>query len=334
MTFPSRMRSAFSLPILAALMLTAVGLAPAHAADRLKPFELAYTTQGDLAQTVSQVQQKLTAAGFQIVGSYKPYTDAKFTDGETVSAEVIGVTNAALQAAATQTSDGGYAAVQRVTVTQVTSPKGSEIQVAYTNPSYMAAAYRLKSDLGDVTTALGKALGTQEAYGSRDGLSVSDLHGYHYKIFMPYFDDQTTLASYDSHAQAVSAVAAGLAAHAGGTSKVYEVSLPGGQQTLFGVGLAGTADNACGSDRYIMNRIDFAATKSTGHLPYEILVIGDKVKMLPAKFRIAINFPDLSMMGSHSFLSIMCAPDSIEKALKAAAKGAPAETPAAAASAH
>jgi hypothetical protein len=50
-------------------------------------------------------------------------------------------------------------------------------------------------------------------------------------------------------------------------------------------------------------------------------VVGDTVYALPAKFRIAINFPDLSMMGSHSFFSIMCAPKSIKKALTAAAGG-------------
>jgi hypothetical protein len=36
------------------------------------------------------------------------------------------------------------------------------------------------------------------------------------------------------------------------------------------------------------------------------------------KFRIALNFTDLSMMGDHSFMRIRCAPDSIEGALKAA----------------
>ena len=41
-----------------------------------------------------------------------------------------------------------------------------------------------------------------------------------------------------------------------------------------------------------------------------------EVFALHAKFRIAVNFPDLAMMGSHSFMDIRCAPDSIEGALK------------------
>jgi hypothetical protein len=47
-----------------------------------------------------------------------------------------------------------------------------------------------------------------------------------------------------------------------------------------------------------------------------IAVTGGEVKALHAKFRIAVNFPDLSMMGSHSFMGIRCAPDAIEDAFK------------------
>ena len=42
---------------------------------------------------------------------------------------------------------------------------------------------------------------------------------------------------------------------------------------------------------------------------------------LPAEFRIAINFPDLSMMGDNSFMSIMCAPEAIEAALTSVVGG-------------
>jgi len=318
-----RLRSVACVVVVALLLL---GLNQARAAERLKPFELAYTTSGDLAQVVTQVEKQLTDHGFKIVGSYAPYTDAAFPDGETVSAEVIGVTNPALLTAAAATEFGGYAAVQRVSVTRVKSKGATQIQVAYTNPVYMANAYRLKNDLKDVAADLAKALGTQQAYGSGKGLTAADLRDYHYKFLMPYFDDAHHLAKYDSYAQALSAVQAGLATHAGGTSEVYQVAIPGKDQTLFGVALAGTPDNQCSGDRYIMSRIDFKSLKSTAHLPYDILVSGDRVYALAVKFRIAINFPDLSMMGANSFMSIMCAPDSIEKALKAAARGSAAST--------
>jgi hypothetical protein len=318
------MRTASVVPksIAITTLLLLAGAGHAWAAQRLKPFVLAYTTNGgSISKTAANVEKKLKANGFSIVGSYRPYTNAKFSGGETVSADVIGVTNNALGQAAAATKFGGYAIVQRVTVTKVVTNGSTQIQVAYTNPPYMANAYRLKSNLTSVASALKTALGAERTYGSKRGLTVSDLRHYHYKFLMPYFTDAHVLHRYHSYQQAVSAVEAGLAAHKGGTTQVWEVAVPGKQETLFGVGLSGPAGNSCSGDRHIMSRIDFQNPKSTGHLPYEMVVAGKKVYALGAKFRIAINFPDLSMMGSNSFLSIMCAPGSIEKALKAAARG-------------
>ena len=74
-------------------------------------------------------------------------------------------------------------------------------------------------------------------------------------------------------------------------------------------------------DTFIMSEIDFKDVRSTAHLPYDILVTGDTVEALHARFRIAINFPDLSMMGSNSFMNIMPSPDAIKEALTKAAGG-------------
>ena len=69
-------------------------------------------------------------------------------------------------------------------------------------------------------------------------------------------------------------------------------------------------------DQFIMKEIDFRDVKSTAHLPYDVLVSGNKVYSLYARFRIAINFPDLSMMGANSFMNIMKTPDAIRNVLK------------------
>ena len=61
--------------------------------------------------------------------------------------------------------------------------------------------------------------------------------------------------------------------------------------------MKGEGDNKYMDDKYIMSEIDFQDVKSTAHLPYDILVSGNKVYALYARFRIAISFPDLSMMG-------------------------------------
>ncbi len=278
---------------LALLATTALAADPA-----MRPFVLASRGPGDPAAVAAEVQGKLAAAGFQVAGRYQPYEGAT----------VLAVTSDALKAAAAGSKGGAYAAAQRVTVTSV----GDEVQVAYTNPVYMQHAYRLKADLAPVAQALGAALGRVEEYGPRDGKSAGDLKGYHYMFGMPYFDEPSDIASFGSHEQALKSVEAGLAKGRGGATQVYRIDLPGTEETVFGVALT----DGCSGDARIMKEIDFKALRSTGHLPYEVLVTGSDVKALHAKFRIAVNFPDLSMMGDHSFMNIRCAPDAIEDALK------------------
>ena len=53
----------------------------------------------------------------------------------------------------------------------------------------------------------------------------------------------------------------------------------------------------------------------------EILVKDKEIEALHARFRIAINFPDLSMMGDNSFMNIMPTPDAIKEALTKVAGG-------------
>jgi len=174
-----------------------------------------------------------------------------------------------------------------------------------------------------VSAKLEAALGRKEEFGAK-GLTAEKLRKYHYMFGMEYFTDPSVLATYGSYDEAVKAVEAGLAAGRGGTSKVYRVDIPGKQETVFGVGLKAASDkDKAMDDKYIMSEIDFRDTKSTAHLPYEMLVDGNKVYALYARFRIAIDFPDLSMMGSNSFMNIMSSPEAVRKALVQAAGGKP-----------
>lgn len=277
---------------------------PALAADKLKPFYLASNAGGDYAQIVADTKSKLSSAGFEIVGEHSPYKGAS----------IIIVTNDALKNNAKASDFGGYGAVQRIAVTDM----NGNIQVTYTNPVYMANGYRMKGQLEDVAAALKGALGEQQTYGSEKGLTGKKLQGYHYMFGMPYFDDPDVLAKHDSYDKAVAAVEAGLAAGKGGTSKVYRVDIPGKQQSVIGVAMS----QDMSSDVTIMKEVDFKDIRSTAHLPYELLVHEDgKVYALNGKFRIALNFPDLSMAGAHSFMGIMASPDAIKKALSAASGG-------------
>ncbi|MGP1675955.1 MAG: hypothetical protein ACTS6J_02225 [Burkholderiales bacterium] len=266
----------------------------------LKPFVLASKGPGDLAQKLEATKAALTQAGFTVAGSYSPYPDAA----------VIGITNDELRSTAAKSEHGGFGAAVRVSVTQVKD----QIQVSYTNPSYMANAYRMAGDLKDTAAKLQAALGRIEEFGAA-GLAPAKLRNYHYTFGMEYFDEPNTLASYGSYEEAVKAVEAGLAAGKQGVTKVYRVDVAGKKETLFGVAMKGEGDNKYMDDKYIMSEIDFKDVKSTAHLPYDILVADNKVYALYARFRIAISFPDLSMMGANSFMNIMSAPEAMRTAL-------------------
>jgi len=288
--------------MLAALL--QLGISNAMADDvMLKPFVLASKGAATLAEKTGQAKEALIAGGFTVVGEYSPYSDAN----------ILIVTNDEMKKNAAASEHGGFGAVQRVAITKVKD----NVQVSYTNPVYMANAYRMKDDLSGVAAGLKAALGKVEEFGSKQGMTAGKARKYHYMIGMEYFDDPSVLAEYGSYEDAVKSVDTGLADNKYGVSKVYRVDVPGKQESLFGVAMKGATENdKYMDDRFIMSEIDFHDVKSTAHLPYEILVSGNKVYALYARFRIAINFPDLSMMGNNSFMNIMKTPEAIRTVLQ------------------
>lgn len=269
----------------------------APAADQpLKPYLLGFHGPGTIEAKLAEVKAGLENKGFQIVGGYSPYPGA----------QVLVVTSEALKAAAAKSGFGAFGAAVRVSLTST----GKELQVAATNPRYFAAAYRMKEDLNDTAAAIEQAIGKTAEFGSRDGITAAKLRKYHYMVMMPYFDDPVKLASFPSHDEAVAAVEAGMAAGRGGSSKVYRVDLPGKKETVFGIAIG----EGEGADATIMRVIDIGELKHTPHLPYEVVVSDGTVYMLHGKFRIALDFPDLTM---GTFMKISGAPSAIEKKLRA-----------------
>jgi hypothetical protein len=186
----------------------------------------------------------------------------------------------------------------------------------------MAKAYRVESNLPATSAALKKALGHMQDFGPDEGLSERKLGKYHYTFGMEYFDEPLELATHGSHEKAVSIIEKNLSKKMGGTVQVYRIDIPGTKQTLFGVGMTAPNEGAKYMDEaFIMSEIDFKPLRSTAHLPYEILVKGKDTEALHARFRIAINFPDLSMMGDNSFMNIMPTPDAIRDVLRKVAGG-------------
>ena len=268
--------------------------------QRLKPYILAARSQLDFAATAEAVKGKLQAQGFEIAGEYMPYP----------SASVIVVTNKNLQELAVATDKGGFGAAIRVAITQV----GEDIQVSYNNPVYLFHLYRMQGNIEPVRQLLQDALGAEQEFGSKDGLTAKKLRKYHYMFAMPYFDDLEELAQYRTFSAALAAMESGFAANATAVTKVYRIDIPGKQESLFGVAIK----TGNGNDAKVMQVTDKSQLRSTPHLPYEVLVSGRKIYALKGRFRIAASFPDLSM---GTFMKIRSAPGGIKDALKKVAGG-------------
>jgi hypothetical protein len=193
----------FKKILLSALLL--FGISNAMAEDvNLKPFVLASKGAGTVAEKTEQVKAALTAGGFSVVGNYSPYADAN----------ILIVTNDELKKNAADSEHGGFGAVQRVAITKAKD----EVQVSYTNPVYMANAYRMKGDLSSVAAGLTTALGKVEEFGSKQGMTASQARKYHYMIGMEYFDEPSVLAEYSSYEEAVQSVDAKLTSNKNGVT--------------------------------------------------------------------------------------------------------------------
>lgn len=286
-------KTVISLNFGAALLMPAARL---HAAEpALKPFILASSGTGTMEGRLGEVKAALEKEGFQLAGEYAPYKGV----------HIVVVTNDELKKNAAGSAFGAYGAAERVALAE--TEKG--LQVSYVNPLYTAQAYRMEGTLSETAAALEKALGKVEEFGSEKGLTAKKLRNYHYMIAMPHFTSQVELAKYSTQEAALQAVEAGLAARKGGVSKVYRVDVPGKQESVFGVALG----EGKGADALVMSVTDKGELRHAAHLPYELIVSDGKVYMLHGKFRIALNFPDLTM---GTFMKISGAPGAIESALK------------------
>jgi len=305
------MSNAFSRRISwAALVLLLLGSSLASAAERLKPYTLGSDTPGDLATMVSSTKNRLEAAGFQVIGEYIPFANT----------HILIITNPELQRNAAATQYGGFGAIERVSVVK----RGDKVEVSYANPVYMANAYRLKNDLSDVARQLGETLGNQASFGAKRGLYPEDLREYHYTFGMEYFDEPYELAEYSSHEAAIAGVEKNLETNNVGVRKLYRLDIPGKKETVYGVSMKANnpdSDQKYMDDAFQMSVVDHAEYSQAAYLPYEVMVTGNKVIALHMRFRMAVNFPSLRMVGSNSFMTIRTSPEHIQNALTKAVGG-------------
>jgi hypothetical protein len=285
----------------AALLLIAAGQSLAD--TTYQPFVLASINDAPLAEQAAATRDALEEAGFTVAGEYAPLDNAR----------VIVVTSDALLAIAAQTPRGGYAAGQRISVTE----RDGKTEVAFVNPLYLQHAYRLEGDMQPVYEQLSAALGEVEAFGTKKGMTAKKLAKYNYMIGMQKFDDPSELGRFESHDAAVDAVEQGLARQGDALTQVYRIDIPGTDQVVIGVGMkAATEDDVDIDEAHQMAIVDFEGHSKIAYFPYEVLVRGREVEALHMRFRMAVHFPDLSMMGAHGFTKLMASPGATEDALE------------------
>ena len=285
--------------------LAVLASAPASSQETVyKPFVMARSAPGGLEETTQATVDALTAAGFEVVGQYSPVEGTN----------LIVVTGDELKRVAAVSERGGYAAGQRVAVSEA----GENIEVSYINPLYLQHGYRLAGDLQPIADLLSDALGHEAECGAGDKkMTAKKLAKYHYMFGMQRFDDPSELGTFESYDAAVAAVEQGLAREGDALSKVYRIDIPGKEQTVFGVGMKMTNEDEKDIDSaFQLSIVDFEGCKKRAYFPYEVLVNGNSVEALHMRFRMALHFPNLRMMGEHGFTRLMSAPGSIEEALE------------------
>ena len=291
----------------AVLMAALLPAVPALAAKQ--PYVSASHVNGANADEVaSEVKTALNDAGFDVVGSYHPVGNDNMvsvvaTDGRLLRA--IGKLR--------KTTKGGYPIAGAGIRVGVFKPEKKDmVEISFMDPTYWYNAYfqdaysqveveakRVKKQLMDALGPLGKRSG--KAFGGK----VSDLGDYHYMIFMPYFEDQVELASYDSYQDAVSTIRGNLNRGEADTKPVYEINLSDQKMAVFGVAML---DEHHGTPSWFPKLIQ----RHVAAMPYELFVVGNKAYMLHGRFRIALAWPELTMA---TFSNIMDAPPDTETIL-------------------
>ena len=275
--------------ILAATLVVSLS---ANAATKYKPFVSAASETGTIDEATARVSDKLTKAGFEVLGNYSPYEDN--------SARIIGFTHQDLKTAAITHNRGGFGAVLRVAVTA----NNGTLEVSYTNPPYSGYAYHI-GPLKSMEKLLKTTLGGGAKFGAK-GLNKRDLGDYHYQMFMPYFEDAITIATFSSHEKALAAANKSVAHADSDLTKLWQIRI-GADQVIIGVQL--NKGWWKGQIQNIMSKVDLGSPKATAALPWEVLISGNDIVYLPGRFRIALMFPDLTMS---NFMNIMEVPGQME----------------------
>ena len=274
-------------------------------AQNLKPYILAATSDAPLEEISEVVKTNLTESGLEVIGDYSPANDS--------NRKVFVITSSDLKNAVTTIGGlAGFASALRIGLTS----ENDIINISYTNPIYWGNAYfgdnyeKVQQHYISVTEKISTALSNvgevkDLPFGSKDGKTVKSLRKYRYMFGMQKFDDVAKLNEFVSFEDAVNTVDEKLAST---DNFVYSIEFPEEKIKLYGIAIDGDK-----GEEHFLPIIDILEPQHTAFLPYELLIVDKKAVMLHGRFRIALSFPDLTMM---TFSKIMSTPGDIKDVLK------------------
>lgn len=256
---------------------------------------------GDLKAVMAAAEQKLTAAGFTVVGRHQP-------PGLPQHASIV-ATEPGFSAALAQI--GGSAAVGLpIRVGVKADGTVSYLNLEYWQRAYLRANYAKAEAAVKATSAkLQQALGAGKPFGGE--VKPEDLPTYRYMAGMERFEDKSELKAHANFDEAVKTIRDNLAKGVGKTAKVYEVVMADKKLAVFGV----ATNDAEDGEGWWAKKI---GPDHIAALPWEIYVVDNKAYALFARFRTALAWPELGMF---QFMGIMSHPDSNQSTMAKVAGG-------------
>jgi hypothetical protein len=262
-------------------------------------FEAPKVAAGDVKAAMAEVEKKLAAAGFDVVGRHQPKGLAQHG--------VVVATDPGLLAAVS--AIGGTAIV----AAPIRVGVRGDGTVFYQNTEYWARAYlrgsydRADEAVKKVAARLSGAFGAGKPAGGE--VRTEDLATYRYMLGMERFGDRAELNEFASFKQAVQTIRDNLAKGVGETGQVYAVVLPEKRVAVFGVAL----NSPEYGEGWWVNKI---GPDNVAALPWEIYVVDKRAHALYGRYRTALGWPDLGM---GQFMTIVRHPDTTAQALEAVA---------------
>jgi len=266
------------------------------------PFMKTSAQNKSIDELTTEIKAALVSKNFELIGQYNPMQSEDLF--------VLCFTRNDLQKACLSFQErGALASVLKIGLQKT----GNSVDISIQNPMYMFYAY-FREEISKQQTVLTKIdadakLVLSDMYGKLSSfggeLNTEKLMNYHYKVMMPYFDDPAELETYASFEEGLAYIQAKLEKSTR-VKKVYQQIFTEQKVAVFGLAFQ---DIEKGEEKYlpIIGESHLAA------MPYEIILQGKEVTILPGKYRIALYWPELTM---GTFMKIMSTPGNIEDAFK------------------